>query len=103
MENLSTRTSWQDLKDYMRQAGDIMYTNTHDRRSGEVSRFSLYFDSLFVLYCIYYLWRTIVTFQGIVEFGSRSDMEWALDKLDGSELDGRKIRLMEEGKRSRSR
>ena len=54
-------------------------------------------------YCIYYLWRTIVTFQGIVEFGSRSDMEWALDKLDGSELDGRKIRLMEEGKRSRSR
>ena len=49
MENLSTRTSWQDLKDYMRQAGDIMYTNTHDRRSGEVSRFSSYFDSLFVL------------------------------------------------------
>ena len=41
--------------------------------------------------------------QGIVEFGSRSDMEWALDKLDGTELDGRKIRLSEEGKRSRSR
>ena len=46
VENLSTRTSWQDLKDYMRQAGDIMYTNTHDRRSGEVSRFSLHLDSL---------------------------------------------------------
>ena len=46
MENLSTRTSWQDLKDYMRQAGDIMYTNTHDRRSGEVSGFSLHLDSL---------------------------------------------------------
>ena len=38
VENLSSRTSWQDLKDYMRQAGDIMYTNCHDRRSGEVSR-----------------------------------------------------------------
>ena len=38
MDNLSSRTSWQDLKDYMRQAGDIMYTNCHDRRSGEVSR-----------------------------------------------------------------
>ena len=46
VENLSTRTSWQDLKDYMRQAGDIMYTNTHDRRSGEVSGFSLHLDSL---------------------------------------------------------
>lgn len=43
VENLSTRTSWQDLKDYMRQAGEIMYTNTHHIRSGE----------------------------GIVEFGSR--------------------------------
>ena len=64
MENLSTRTSWQDLKDYMRQAGDIMYTNTSN---GE----------------------------GIVEFGSRSDMDWALDKLDGAELDGRKIKLIE--------
>ena len=46
VENLASRTSWQDLKDFMRQAGDIMYTNTHDRRSGEVSRFSLHLDSL---------------------------------------------------------
>lgn len=76
VENLSTRTSWQDLKDYMRQAGEIMYTNTHHIRSGE----------------------------GIVEFGSKSDMEWAIDKLDGTELDGRKIKLIEEeGRRSRSR
>jgi len=76
VENLSTRTSWQDLKDYMRQAGEIMYTNTHHIRSGE----------------------------GIVEFGSKSDMEWAVDKLDGTELDGRKIKLIEEeGRRSRSR
>ena len=72
VENLASRTSWQDLKDFMRQAGDIMYTNTSN---GE----------------------------GIVEFGSRSDMDWALDKLDGAELDGRKIKLTEENKRSRSR
>merc|ERR1719422_1423466 len=26
VENLSSRTSWQDLKDYMRQAGEITYT-----------------------------------------------------------------------------
>ena len=76
VENLSSRTSWQDLKDYMRQAGEVMYTNTHNIRSGE----------------------------GLVEFGSKSDMEWALDKLDNTELDGRKIRLIEEErKKSRSR
>ena len=36
----------------------------------------------------------------------RRDMEYALDKLDGEELDGRRIRLVEEGgsgRRSRSR
>ena len=75
VENLSSRTSWQDLKDYMRQAGEIMYTNTHNIRSGE----------------------------GLVEFGTRSDMEWALEKLDNTELDGRKIRLIEDSKKSRSR
>lgn len=76
VENLSSRTSWQDLKDFMRQAGEITYTNTHHIRSGE----------------------------GVVEFGSRGDMEWALDKLDDNELDGRRIRLIEENKgRSRSR
>jgi len=80
VENLSSSTSWQDLKDYMRQAGDVTYTNTNQSRNGE----------------------------GIVEFVSKSDMEYALDKLDGSELGGRRIRLYEENKgprptRSRSR
>ena len=69
VEGLSSRTSWQDLKDYMRKAGDVMYTNTSN---GE----------------------------GMVEFGSREDMEYALDKLHGTELDGRKIRLFEDGKQS---
>jgi len=76
VENLSSRTSWQDLKDFMRKAGEITYTNTHHIRSGE----------------------------GVVEFGSRSDMHYALDKLDGTELDGRRIKLVEEGRgRGRSR
>jgi len=75
VENLSSRTSWQDLKDFMRQAGEITYTNTHHQRSGE----------------------------GVVEFGSQSDMEYALDKLDDAELDGRRIKLIEENKKSRSR
>jgi len=78
VENLSSSTSWQDLKDFMRQAGEVTYTNCHQNRSGE----------------------------GVAEFGSRGDMEYALDKLDGAELGGRRIRLNEEGKsrgRSRSR
>jgi len=70
VENLSSSTSWQDLKDFMRQAGEVSYTNTHQNRSGE----------------------------GVAEFGSRGDMEYALDKLDGSELGGRRIRIFEEGK-----
>ena len=51
----------------MRQAGEVNYTNTHQNRSGE----------------------------GVAEFGSRGDMEYALDKLDGSELGGRRIRLVQ--------
>ena len=47
VENLSSSTSWQDLKDFMRQAGEVNYTNTHQSRSGE----------------------------GVAEFGSRGDME----------------------------
>ena len=46
VENLSSRTSWKDLKDYMRKAWEITYTDNHHIRSGE----------------------------GVVEFGSRSDM-----------------------------
>ncbi len=75
VENMSTKTSWQDLKDFMRQCGEITYTNAHHQRPGE----------------------------GIVEFGSRDDMDYALDKLDDAELDGKRIRLIEEKRRSPSR
>jgi len=76
VENMATRTSWQDLKDFFRQCGEITYTNAHHQKPGE----------------------------GIVEFGSRGDMEYALDKLDDKELDGKRLRLIEEkGNRSRSR
>jgi arginine/serine-rich splicing factor 4/5/6 len=69
VENLSSSTSWQDLKDFMRQAGEVTYTNTHQTRNGE----------------------------GVAEFGSRGDMEYCLDKLDGAELGGRRIKVYEEG------
>jgi hypothetical protein len=34
----------------------------------------------------------------LVEFADRRGMEYALDKLDNTELDGRKIRITEEGR-----
>lgn len=75
--NLSSRTSWQDLKDYFRSAGEITFTNAHKMRTGE----------------------------GVVEFADRRGMDWALDKLDDTELDGRRIRCEQErsSRRSRSR
>jgi len=82
VENLASNTAWQDLKDYMKQAGEVSYCKAHDERPGE----------------------------GMVEFQRKDDMEWALDKLDGTELDGRRLRLSQEvgrggggGGRSRSR
>merc|ERR1712130_1069426 len=54
VENLSTRVSWQDLKDLMRKAGDVTYADAHKDRRNE----------------------------GVVEFATRRDMERALDKLN---------------------
>ncbi|EEB14282.1 arginine/serine-rich splicing factor, putative [Pediculus humanus corporis] len=73
VENLSSRVSWQDLKDYMRQAGEVTYADAHKNRRNE----------------------------GIVEFSSSSDLKAAIDKLDGTELNGRKIRLIEDKSRRR--
>merc|ERR1712048_721463 len=73
VKNLSSRVSWQDLKDYMRQAGEVTYADAHKPRRNE----------------------------GCVEFASERDMKTALDKLDGAELNGRRIRLVEESKMRR--
>ncbi|XP_053103356.1 serine/arginine-rich splicing factor 6 [Hemicordylus capensis] len=75
VENLSSRCSWQDLKDFMRQAGEVTYADAHKERTNE----------------------------GVIEFRSYSDMKRALDKLDGTEINGRKIRLVEDKPRSSHR
>ena len=77
VENLSSRCSWQDLKDFMRQGGEVSYAEAHQKATNE----------------------------GIVDFVSYDDMKSAIDKLDNSELNGRKIRMIEEnpGSYSRSR
>ncbi|XP_039598108.1 serine and arginine rich splicing factor 5b isoform X1 [Polypterus senegalus] len=71
VENLSSRVSWQDLKDFMRQAGEVTFADAHRPKLNE----------------------------GVVEFASHSDLRNALDKLSGKEINGRKIKLFEAVKR----
>jgi len=75
IENLSTRVSWQDLKDLMRKAGDVTFADAHKDRRNE----------------------------GVVEFASRRDMERAIDKFDDYDLNGRRLKIYEEKKRSGGR
>lgn len=63
------------FKDYMRQAGEVTYADAHKGRKNE----------------------------GVIEFVSYSDMKRALEKLDGTEVNGRKIRLVEDKPGSRRR
>jgi len=75
VENLSSSVSWQDLKDYMRKAGDVNYADAHRQKQN----------------------------QGVIEFVHRDGMEKALETLDNTELNGRKIKLVEDKGRRRSR
>lgn len=56
ISGLPTSASWQDLKDFFRQAGDVIFTDV-DRHGG-----------------------------GIVEFANKSDQEYAISKLDDTEF-----------------
>merc|ERR1719293_323831 len=80
VENLSSRVSWQDLKDFMRSAGEVTYADAHKQRRNE----------------------------GVVEFARREDVMSAIEKLDDTELNGRRIKIIDDsrgsgGSRSRSR
>jgi len=79
VENLSSRVSWQDLKDVMRSAGDVTYADAHRTRKNE----------------------------GVVEFASYNDVKNVIEKLDGKELNGKAIKIVNDSRggkpRSRSR
>ncbi|XP_035668918.1 serine/arginine-rich splicing factor 6-like [Branchiostoma floridae] len=63
VKNLTSRCSWQDLKDYMREAGEVTYADVHKQNRNE----------------------------GIVELATYPDMENAWRKLDGTEIYGCKM------------
>ena len=59
MSNLPRGTSWQDLKDHFRKAGDVVFTDV-DKNEGT----------------------------GVVEFNNKEDMEAAVRKMDDTEFKG---------------
>lgn len=67
VENMDKKTSWQDLKDFARQAGDVAYTD---------------------------VWTDDGEKFGAIEYLTEGDYETALRKLDGTLLEGRKVRLV---------
>lgn len=80
ISGLPPSASWQDLKDYMRKAGDVLFTKV-DRRGG-----------------------------GVVEFSNKDDMYYAVKKLDDTEFKNKFDRgfirvkvARKDGGRSRSR
>ncbi|VDN97118.1 unnamed protein product [Rodentolepis nana] len=75
VENLSSRVSWQDLKDMMRKAGEVTYADAHKQVRNE----------------------------GIVEFASYDDMKAAINKYDGYMLYERRLKVYADKPRRRSR
>ena len=71
VENLSTHCTWQDLKEMCERYGEILYTDAHHYRRNEA----------------------------VVEFAKRSDMEYAVEKLNGKSVNGKKMRLIPESDR----
>ncbi|KAI9293583.1 hypothetical protein K502DRAFT_275107, partial [Neoconidiobolus thromboides FSU 785] len=65
VDNVPTSASWQDLKDFMKKAGEVAFADCHKQREG----------------------------QGVVEFHSHDDMRYALDRLQDAEFKGNKLRL----------
>eukprot|EP01134_Creolimax_fragrantissima_P000414 CFRG0414T1 len=75
VEGISSRTSWQDLKDFFREYGSVTFADANKARDGE----------------------------GIIEFSSYEDMKKALKDADGREIDGYRIRLSENSSKSSRR
>ncbi|OZJ03723.1 hypothetical protein BZG36_04156 [Bifiguratus adelaidae] len=72
IDGLAPRTTWQDIKDYFKQAGGtVTFADVLKDREGE----------------------------GVVEFANYDDMKHALDTLNNGEIRGAKISLREQPKR----
>ncbi|KAL3085053.1 hypothetical protein niasHS_010122 [Heterodera schachtii] len=78
--NLSTRCSWQDLKDLMRNSGEVTYADAHKKVRNEA----------------------------VVCFATHEDLRRAVERYQGKDINGRRIKLVDDsegyaGRKSRSR
>merc|ERR1712183_41625 len=72
--NLSYETTWRDLKDHFKQAGEVVRADVKTSDSGRSKGF------------------------GIVRFARREDAEAAIASLGGVELDGRPLEVRQDNK-----
>lgn len=88
----------------MRQAGEVTYADAHKQRRNEgyvlfiQSNYLPNFESFTKFLCKCFF---VFVFFSVVEFASLSDMKTAIEKLDDTELNGRRVRLVED-RRGRS-
>jgi len=75
--NLAWSVSWQDLKDHMREAGDVQYSKVITDHNGRSKGY------------------------GIVEFSTVEGAQDAIEELTGTELKGRKIFIREDRENDR--
>jgi len=68
IENLSAHCNWQDLKEMCEEYGEILYADAHHYRRNEA----------------------------VVEFAKRGDMEYAVEKLNGKAVNGKRMKLLPE-------
>jgi len=69
VKNLSSKTGWQDLKDWARQCGAVEYAD---------------------------IWMDRGKKYGVIKFENKKDTKYAVEKLDDQYLDGRYVRVMED-------
>ena len=67
VDNISSRVTWRGLKDYMKQADKVTWAEAHKSS----------------------------TYEGVVEFACYEDVQNAIKKLDDTELNGRKIKIID--------
>ncbi len=64
MTGLPPTGSWQDLKDHMREAGDVVFTDVYKDGTG------------------------------VVEFSRRDDMKWAVKNLDDTKFKSHEVKIL---------
>ena len=77
----------------MRQAGEVTYADAHKQKKNEG------YVIVYLLFpCIWEDCETIFVYLKIriIEFQSYSDMKNALERLDDTEINGRRIKLVED-------